>query len=83
MNCPHKDSLMPRCDVASHPHKQDIDYCRVCGEWRDVNKVGSEFPDLLWLLLALGMTWFIFSQAQLSNQPEPSIPQESSQQQRF
>jgi len=77
MNCPYKDSLVPRCDVMAHPHKQDIEYCRVCGEWRDVNTVGSEFPNLLWLFFAIAMTWFIFSQAQPPTQPEPSATPQS------
>ncbi|MBF2029971.1 MAG: hypothetical protein IGS48_25000 [Oscillatoriales cyanobacterium C42_A2020_001] len=60
MKCPYSDSLMPRCQITMHPHRQNIEYCRTCGEWRYLSDVGDEFPNVFWLIVALSISMMVF-----------------------
>lgn len=75
MNCPYRESLMPRCDIAMHPYKRSVEYCRVCGEWRNIHHVGEEMPDILWFLLGVGILLLVLQAAIPEAEPPP--PSES------
>lgn len=61
MRCPYSDSFMPRCQIAMHPDKQDVEYCRVCGEWRRISQVGDELPNLFLMAIAIAIILMIFT----------------------
>lgn len=60
MKCPFTNSFMPRCQIETHPQKQNVEYCRVCGEWRYISDVGNEFPNIFWMLFAIAIALTIF-----------------------
>lgn len=70
MNCPHQKSFMPPCDIIDHPDQCNIEYCRVCGEWRDRNTIGNEFPNLFGFALAVMITMMLMTS--MMNQRERS-----------
>lgn len=77
MNCQYKDSLIPRCDIVSHPNHPNLEYCRVCRAWDDVRHIGNEFAvgngfhNLLWFLLAVGLVLMV-----LQGMDKPLLPPE-------
>lgn len=79
MNCPYQDSLVPRCTIVTHPDRANIEYCRVCGEWRQIDRIGDEFPNLFWLIVGVAIVLVIFSS--MLNRAEQSIPPEPNQSQ--
>ncbi|GAB4327895.1 MAG: hypothetical protein OHK0047_14010 [Leptolyngbyaceae cyanobacterium] len=72
MNCPYKDSLMPRCTIVTHPDRPNVEYCRVCREWDYIDHIGAapmsghSFRSLIWFILAIGIMIFV---VQASDQP--------------
>jgi cytochrome b len=79
MECPYKDSLIPRCDIQAHPWRQHIEYCRVCNEWRDLNNVGNPIGHLMVIGLMAAIVLIVLQSAM---EPEPTIdlpPQNSTQ----
>lgn len=60
MNCPFKNSPVPPCSIAAHPDRNNIEYCRVCGEWVNLTYVGDEFPNLFWLFVAIAIVMMVF-----------------------
>lgn len=61
MKCPYSDRFMPRCQIVTHPDKQDVEYCRVCGEWRRVSQVGDELPNLFLIAIAIAIIMMILT----------------------
>ena len=58
MKCPYQNSLVPPCKIDSHPQRENVEYCKVCGEWRYLSDVGDEFPNVFWVIvttLAVGL----------------------------
>jgi len=76
MNCPHKDSFMPRCQITTHPDRENIEYCRVCGEWRRISDVGEIVPNTFWTITGSVVLMMVF--VAIVNQqsaPQPSREQ--------
>ncbi len=71
MDCPYKDSLIPRCDVQAHPWRQHIEYCRVCDEWRDLNDVGNPIGHLMVITLMAAIVLIVLQSVM---EPEPTNP---------
>lgn len=61
MDCKYKTSFIPRCEIVSHPNRPNIEYCRVCEAWRNVNDVGGGIPGTLGLLLAVAIGLLLIS----------------------
>jgi len=82
MNCPYKDSLMPRCTIVTHPDRPNVEYCRVCREWDYIDCIGAEpfssdaFRSLIWLILAVSIMIFVLkaSEKPLFTQPDSGQP---------
>ncbi|MDX2239664.1 MAG: hypothetical protein NW224_03170 [Leptolyngbyaceae cyanobacterium bins.302] len=58
MKCPYQNSLVPPCKIESHPQRDNVEYCKVCGEWRYLSDVGGEVPNVFWVVvtsLVIGM----------------------------
>lgn len=51
MKCPYRNSLVPPCKIDSHPQRENVEYCKVCGEWRYISEIGEEFPNLFWVII--------------------------------
>lgn len=51
MKCPYQNSLVPPCKIDSHPQRENVEYCKVCGEWRYLSDIGDEFPNVFWLIM--------------------------------
>ena len=79
MKCPYSDRLMPRCEIRQHPHREDVEYCRVCGEWRHLSEIGNDFPRLVLGLIGSAVLVMVFV-ALINEKPapqplEPQYPQ--------
>lgn len=55
MKCPYQNSLVPPCKIDSHPHRENVEYCKVCGEWRYLSDIGNDFPNLTWMVLTIAV----------------------------
>jgi hypothetical protein len=53
MKCPYQNSLVPPCKIDSHPQRDNVEYCKVCGEWRYLSDVGDEFPNVFWVIVTM------------------------------
>lgn len=51
MKCPYQNSLVPPCKIDSHPQRENVEYCKVCGEWRYLSEIGDEFPNVFWIII--------------------------------
>jgi hypothetical protein len=60
MHCPFKDCQQPPCQIAIHPEKHHIEYCRVCEEWRYLSDVGDDFPNMFWAFVAIAISMIVF-----------------------
>lgn len=61
MKCPYSDSFIPRCEFAIHPKRENIEYCRLCGEWRHLEDIGNEFPNVFLFLTAIAIVVMILT----------------------
>jgi hypothetical protein len=79
MACPYQDRRIPPCDFQTHPSKQNIEYCRMCGDWRDLNKIGvskkGKFPGKTVLALMVTAIAMLFMRS--FNLPQPFDSQSS------
>jgi hypothetical protein len=50
---------MPRCEIVPHPNRQNVEYCRVCGEWRHLSDVGNELPGAFGIAVAIAIVLMI------------------------
>jgi hypothetical protein len=58
MKCPFQSSMVPPCKIEAHPRREDVEYCKVCGEWRHLNEVGDDFGDfsnVVWFLVSIAI----------------------------
>lgn len=60
MKCPYSDSFMPRCQIAMHPQRENVEYCRTCGEWRYLSDVGDDFANTFWMIVAISICLMVF-----------------------
>jgi len=60
MHCPNRDSFMPRCQIVMHPDRPNVEYCRVCGEWRYLSDVGDDFASPFWMMVAIAIVMTVF-----------------------
>jgi hypothetical protein len=60
MNCPHKGSAVPPCQIVSHPDRSNVEYCRACKEWRYLSDIGGDAPNVFWSLVAIAITLTLF-----------------------
>ncbi|EKQ68293.1 hypothetical protein OsccyDRAFT_2820 [Leptolyngbyaceae cyanobacterium JSC-12] len=60
MKCPYRDSFMPRCQITVHPDRPNVEYCRVCGEWRYLSDVGDDFAHTFWTMVAIAIVMMVF-----------------------
>lgn len=72
MNCPYPNSLVPRCTIATHPDRPNIEYCRVCGEWRYLDQIGDELPNVVGLAFGIAIVLLILKS--MINSAEPPVP---------
>lgn len=78
VNCPYSDCLVPRCTITIHPDRPNVEYCRVCGEWRYLDHIGDEFPNVFWLAFGIAIVLLIFkSLLSGAEQPAPLNPPQS------
>ena len=61
MNCQYQESLVPRCQIVMHPDRDNVEYCRVCGEWRYLDSIGHDHANLFWLLLAMAIVGMVMA----------------------
>ena len=75
MNCPHKDSFMPRCQITTHPDRANVEYCRVCGEWRYLSDIGDDTSRTVWAIAGSAVLMMIFvAMVNQRSTPQPSQP---------
>jgi len=60
MKCPHQGCAVPPCQIAPHPDRANVEYCRVCAEWRYFSDIGSDAPNVFWSLVAIAITLTLF-----------------------
>ncbi|MBM0743845.1 hypothetical protein JOY44_19850 [Phormidium sp. CLA17] len=78
MNCPHQGCAVPPCQIAPHPDRHNIEYCRVCAEWRHISDIGSDAPNVFWSIVAVAITLTLF--ISLTNESQtPSYEQNYTQ----
>jgi hypothetical protein len=75
MNCKYKTSFMPRCEIVPHPNRPNIEYCRVCEEWRNVNDVGDGIPGTFGLLLMIAIALLLVSSVMQDRDKNPPSSQ--------
>jgi hypothetical protein len=82
MDCPHKNSQSPPCDVAQHPYKQDVYFCKVCQESYSIRDIGND-QSINSMIVVAGIILVIFGVAIMSADeslpPAPSQPNPVSQ----
>lgn len=61
MNCPFRDNPMPPCKISPHPDRPHIEYCKVCGEWTDLQYVGNDFPNVFWFMVGVAIVLMLFT----------------------
>jgi hypothetical protein len=80
MDCKCKDSLVPRCEIVTHPDRPNVEYCKLCREWDYLNQVGNFSPasiDFLWLFIAAGLIVFLLQARPSEESPSYSVPERS------
>ena len=61
-DCPYKDKRALPCDYQPHPRKKNIEYCRVCENWRKIDDIGKEKTSVwLWFLILLMVISFLLN----------------------
>lgn len=65
MRCPYQNSQFPPCTIINHPYKEDVEYCRVCDEWRYISQVGGwgngmGFPNMVWSIVMIAIAMMLF-----------------------
>jgi hypothetical protein len=76
MDCKYKDSLVPRCEIVTHPDRPNVEYCKICREWDYLDQVGGfslDSTNFFWLLIATGLIVFMLqSESARYRSPDPS-----------
>jgi len=55
MKCPYQNSLVPPCKIDAHPQRENVEYCKVCGEWRYLSDIGNDFPSVMWMVVSIAI----------------------------
>jgi hypothetical protein len=66
------------CKFQSHPTRDHVSYCAVCGEWMDLRFIGWRPYSLVWLVLVFGTVFILLNR--FSNEGNFEIPDSPQQQ---